>query len=396
VTQARRAGIGLASVFALFGVLVGTWVSRIPTVKDTLGLDARTLGLALLGWPLGSLAASVTVPHFLRVFGSRPVVVFGSMASSTALVLLALATNAVELACAGFVFGLVTGVLDIAANLHGAAVEAATGGSVFSRLHACWSAGAFIGAGGGAVAAAVSAGTRAHFAGVAAATLVAGLAVFPLLLPADADAAPAARRRRSRPWTVEPIVLILGGIALAGFVAEAAVADWAPVYLHEHLGTTTALAAGGYATFAGVHLTVRFLGDALLVRLGRGAVLAQGCLVAATGYAVLLAVNNPVVAVAGLAIIGAGIAAVVPAAFGIAGRGSDSSSSVATVTGISYVGWAAAPPLIGVLAGHFGLRAALLVPLTVALVGGALGRMAARRVRLDADVLANAAAPTPR
>ena len=395
--QTRRAAVALAGVFGLFGVLVGTWVSRIPAVKDGIGLDNRTLGLALLGWPLGSVCASVLIPGVLSRLGSRPVVVGGSLASAATLVLPTLADSAVALAGAMFLFGLATGVLDIAANTHGAAVEAAHGTSVFSRLHASWSAGAFVGGGVGALVAAAGIGIRTHFVVIATAVAACGFFGYPSLLAPTAD-----RRfpgvRAGRAWSVDRTVLLLGGVALAAFVVEAAVADWAAIYLHENVGTTAAAGAAGYATFAAVHLTGRYFGDQVLTRLGRVRVMIGGFLLAAAGYVLLLAIPVAGSAFAALAVIGAGIAAVVPAAFGSAGRLVDPPSAVAvsTVTGISYIGWAAAPPLIGVLAGQFGLRAALLVPLGLAVLGALWAVRLAARVTLVEHAEVASTTTTPR
>ncbi|MFL6240887.1 MAG: MFS transporter [Actinomycetes bacterium] len=397
MTAPRRSALALAATFALFGFLVGTWISRIPAVKDNLALSNRTLGLALLGWPLGSVAASLAVPRWLSRVGSRPVVVIGAVASAVALVLPAFATNAVELAVAMFVFGLATGALDIAANTHAAAVESAYGRSVFARLHASWSAGAFIGAGLGAVAAAADVGVRTHFVVVACFVTAAAALVGGALLPANVD-----RRRAEQPatrsWSLRPAVVLLGVIALVGFVVEAAIADWAAIYLHENIGTTLAVGAAGYATFAAVHLSVRFAGDRIMTRVDRVAVMQIGCIVAAAGYALLLGVPNVLTVFLGLAIVGAGIAAVVPAAFGAAGQLTSTTSAVgvATVTGISYVGWAAAPPLIGVLAGDFTLRAALLVPLVLALVGAGCARLPQLRVTLNSHAGSTTTSSPPR
>lgn len=398
MTDARRAAVALAAVFLLFGVLIGTWLSRIPAVKDGLGLDNRALGLALLGWPLGSVTASLLVPRALARAGSKPFIAVTSITSAGALILPGLARGAGELAAAGFVFGVTTGALDIAANTHGNAVESAYGGSVFSRLHASWSAGAFIGAGIGAAAAATDVGVRTHFVAAAAGVAVLSAVAQRPLLPASADRTSGEDPASSRGWSMSYAVVALGIIALVGFVVEAAVGDWAAVYLHEDVGTSAAVGAAGYATFAAVHLVARAFGDQLLSHLGRRAVMQWGCVVAAGGYAVLLAVRNASVVFIGLAVIATGIAAVVPAAFGAAGRvdASSPAAGVATVTGISYVGWAAAPPLIGLLAGQFSLRSALLVPLVLAVVGAATARVLGLRVRLDGDARAHPPTPTPR
>jgi MFS family permease len=393
---AARAAVALAAVFALFGALVGTWLSRIPAVKDSLSLDNRTLGLALLGWPIGSVVASAVVPRVLDAFGSRRVVLASGVLSAVTLMLLALAGSALALAGAGFVFGLATGALDIAANTHAVAVEAAYGRSIFSRLHACWSAGAFLGAAGGAIAAAAGLGVRGHFAVVATVAAVAMTCVTRrTLLSTDAAST---RQPSARSWSFQPVVLSLGVVALAGFIVEASVGDWAAVYLHDDVGTSAAVGAAGYATFAAVHLSVRFRGDRLITRSSRVSVMIVGCVVAAAGYAIMLSVVQVGTVFVGLAVIAAGIAAVVPAAFSAAGqlRDTNTAAGVATVTGISYVGWATAPPVIGLVAGAFTLRTALLIPLVAAGVGAVFAGLLRSRVTLDEHVDAHPPSPTPR
>jgi MFS family permease len=382
----------------LFGIAVGTWISRIPTIKDNLALDNRTLGLALLGWPLGSIVASLVVVRALAATGSRPFITFGALTSAGALVLPGLAHSAWQLAGAVFVFGLTTGVLDIASNTHAAAVEVAHDRSVFARLHASWSAGAFIGGGAGALAAAADVDVRAHFAVAAAVIGVGSLVSRVALLPAAADRLTTSGGPTARGWSLRPAVLLLGMVALSGFVVEAAIGDWGAVYLHESIGTTVAVGAAGYATFAGTHLLGRAFGDALLTRVDRRVVMQVGCLIAAAGYALVVGMPNVVAVFVGFAVIAAGIAVVVPAAFGAAGRveGVGAAAGVATVTGVSYVGWAAAPPLIGVLAGHFSLRAALVLPLVLAVVGALSAHLLEHRVTLVGDDGAHANTTTSR
>ena len=59
----RRAMWAVAAVFTLNGFAFASWVSRIPSARDDLGLEPGRLGLVLLGlcspshWPVWSSAA---------------------------------------------------------------------------------------------------------------------------------------------------------------------------------------------------------------------------------------------------------------------------------------------------------------------------------------------------
>src|SRR3954467_5508267 len=109
----RRGGLALAALFLAFGVVVATWVSRIPAVQADLGLGSGALGLALLGVPAGSVAASLLLPRVLTGNARTAVTVAVPFAALT-LVLPGVAGSGPSLGATLFVFGAATGALDVA------------------------------------------------------------------------------------------------------------------------------------------------------------------------------------------------------------------------------------------------------------------------------------------
>jgi MFS family permease len=79
-------------------------------------------------------------------------------------------------------------------------------------------------------------------------------------------------------------------------------------------------------------------------------------------------------AIAGFALLGAGLAPVVPTVFSAAGnmRVRSGRSALAAVVTISYLGSIIGPALIGLVTSFVGLRVALVIPVLLALVAGAL------------------------
>jgi len=55
----RRQQAAVAVVFVVHGLLFASWTAHIPHVKAHLGLTDSTLGVALLGAPIGSVSPSV-------------------------------------------------------------------------------------------------------------------------------------------------------------------------------------------------------------------------------------------------------------------------------------------------------------------------------------------------
>ena len=153
----------------------------------------------------------------------------------------------------------------------------------------------------------------------------------------------------------------LGILALLGLLAEGAMADWGAVYLHDTLGSSPSVAALGFAAFSLAMAAGRFSGDVMVGRLGPRRVLRGSSAVAAVGLGAALLVGQPAVGVVGCALVGLGIANVIPVLFSAAARvpGVPPGQALAAVATTGYLGFLAGPPLIGVVAEAAGLVAGL-------------------------------------
>src|SRR5450755_3168744 len=172
----RAAWWATVAFFLLHGLIVATWVSRIPAVQIALKLSNGVLGSTLL---CSALGAAVIIPIsgvLINRYGSKRVTAISACAFSAALILPALATNAVLLGAALFVFGGTAAAMDVSMNAQGVEVEKKLRRPTMSRFHGMFSLGAMIGAGIGGFVAAHGIGTLGHFAGsavvYAAATVV--------------------------------------------------------------------------------------------------------------------------------------------------------------------------------------------------------------------------------
>src|SRR5437660_5513486 len=70
----RSARFAVATVFFIHGVVFASWTAHVPHVKESLGLTEASLGIGLLGAPVGSVAATVLGGALLTRAGSRIVV----------------------------------------------------------------------------------------------------------------------------------------------------------------------------------------------------------------------------------------------------------------------------------------------------------------------------------
>jgi predicted MFS family arabinose efflux permease len=412
VTSPRRAALATALVFAVNGLLLATWVARIPATRDRLGASAAELGLVLLAPGVGALLSMPFSGRWCRRFGSRPVVAATTVAASVVLVLLAVVPTLVGLGLTLFVWGMFYGSWDVAMNVHGSAVEQRAAREWMPRYHACWSVGGIVGATLGALAAALDIPLILHFAAIAVTcvTLVgfalrgfiedregrevwegredegaphrpapvpgplvgerspAGMEMPPVVHSPQAPSAQAhSRQGHGRPRVLTGRLLVVGVVTLCATTLEGAAADWLALFLTDERGATASLAAFGYAVFAVAMAAGRFSGTVVAERLGRDGAVRAGGLVSFAG--VLLTVVGPglVTSYLGAALWALGVCLVFPAAVSAGGEAPyRPADAIAAVTTIGYGGFLLGPPLIGLLADQVGLARALLVLLVLA------------------------------
>jgi MFS family permease len=376
--MSRSPRTAVAAAFLIHSTVSGTWAPRLPAIKESLGLSDGELGTALVGLAIGLVVGTRVAGAPIDRFGSRPFMRAGFPLLAGTLLLPGLADNGVQLFLALLVLGIASGALDVAMNAQGIEVERTLGKPILSGLHGLWSVGLGLGAGAAALAAAAGLDPLPHFAIVAAVLALASLVFLRDLLPAEHHVREEHEReaRVAVHWTL-PLAL-LGVITFCSFVGEGSASDWSAVYMTQELGTSQALGALAFAAFAVTMATTRFVADSLRIRFGNVTIVRTGSLIAAAGMAVGLIVHEPGAAIAGFALLGLGLAAVVPIAFAAAGEIDARATGrlVGRVATVGYVGSVAGPIAIGWLAELTSLRAALGLVVLLAVTIAAVSRPA--------------------
>ena len=340
------------------------------------------LGTALVGLAIGLLAGTRLAGAPVDRFGSRPVMRGGFPLLAATLLLPGLADSAVALFLALFVLGLASGALDVAMNAQAIEVERRLGRPILSGLHGLWSVGLGLGAGVAALAAAVDADPLEHFAVVAAVLALASLVFLRGLLPARdqlrEERGLEEHERVNVRWTLA--LVLLGVISFCSFVGEGSASDWSAVYMTQELGASPALGAVAFAAFAATMAIARFAVDPLRARLGNVTLVRGGSLIAAAGLGLGLLLHEPAAGILGFALLGLGLAPVVPIAFSAAGDLDPRATGrlVGRVATLGYVGSVAGPIMIGWLAEATSLRTSLGLVVLLALVIAASARTCGR------------------
>ncbi len=371
----RRARISVVAYFGVLGVANGVWLARIPAIKQHLHLSDSLLGLALLAAPAGMVIAVPLAGRIVHKAGSRlPVVAAGSCAV-LAPILMGVAASLAALMAGLLAFGFAGGILDVGMNSQAVHVERGCGRPLMSSFHACFSFGGLAGALLGGAFAWAEVGPMVNFTAVgiplALIALLAGRWLLPDRLGADDRPQTTASGQTGQPpRRMTTLLLVLALLAICSLLGEGAAEGWSAVYLRDNLHTAAAFAALGYAGFSVAMACGRLSGDRLAAWLGPAAVLRYCGLMAAAGLAIALLSGNPVAAIAGFTLFGAGLSCTFPLMLSAAGNADPlrPAHGIARVAGFGYIGMLGGPVLIGALAGQLGLAMALAVPVLLALV----------------------------
>lgn len=405
-------------IFFLMGFGFGTWLSRLPTLRDSLG--ASTLEMSLYGLCLaaGSLTGMMLSARAVERFGPRRMMAFTIAVQVVALpltVVFMLAGSIPLGVIALFVYGLNFSAADVAMNVSGANAERVYGKPRLPLMHAFYSIGAMLSMGVGSATEAMKVPLQPHFLAVGLLIGLAGFAVLgwvprdeSALRPSESPASlvttgpipvvesptgdelatvtgsvpvipahavtnaatntaeggiarAAGSKRRYNPWR-DPRVICIGLITLSAGLVEGSPADWLPLALVDGRGVTNEFGALMLALFYGAVVTARLAGSAILMRFTRVAVLRTSLAIAAVGILTVVLLPGPVSMVVGTILWGLGSGVCWPITISAAAdRHETAARDVATVSAIGYTSMLLGPMAFGVLGEQIGLLPAFLV-----------------------------------
>ncbi|HZQ81959.1 MAG TPA: MFS transporter [Gaiellaceae bacterium] len=374
-TDPRSARRATSVVFAVHGSVTGSFAARVPWIAAHVGVDVGHLGLALLMPGIGAMVAMPFSGRLAHRFDFRALVAATIALWCASLVLPSLPTSLVVLCATLLVWGAAAGIADMAMNAQGVLIEKEMGRSVMSSFHGFWSVGVLAGSVGSALASQAGIDTRLQFVVVATGLAAIGVAASRFMLE-DATAveveAPPAFALPTRP------ILLIGLVGLCAVFGEQAGTDWSALFIKRDLGGSASTAALAVSAFAGTMALVRLLGDQVERRLGAVRTVRFAGVCAAAGAVTVVLAPDLALGLVGFALLGVGVAVVVPLVFAAAGRvGPHPARSVAGVAGVAYGSGLVAPGIIGGIASASSLKVSFCV------VAGLVGVMAAAAGVLD-------------
>jgi predicted MFS family arabinose efflux permease len=362
--SARVAAAAIATVFLVNGATFASWSPRLPELQEELGISDAALGLTLLGAGLGGLASSAISGRLVDRRGSRTVTVATSAALSLWLPLIGIAPSAGLLFAALIGLGALDGLTDVAMNAQAVELQERFHGSIITRFHAMWSAGAVLGGLVASRAAAFGISLRSQLLVTGAVLCATAVLAARWLLP---------DRRHPRPRrddtiaetggsAARPILVRLFLVGMAIALAELPPNDWAALLMNDRFDLTSGQAGLGFVATASGMLVGRLVGDRVTDRLGVERTRRGGAALAAGGVLMATTLPSPVAAGCGLFVAGLGLASLFPLVFRAAAdltRGTH--SGMASFSSGARLGFLCASPLVGLVADGTSVATAILV-----------------------------------
>lgn len=428
-TELSRWRVAVLASYGASGIAFATWVSRLPAIRDGLDLTPGGIGLLLMCMTVASFISISASGLIVLRLGPRLTSWIGSCMVGAGLVTIgfgaSVAASPPVVATGLVVLGLGTASWNTASNVEGAALERAMERHIMPHLHGSFSLGTVAAAGFGAWAAAIHLPVVWHFlmAGVVVAGAVVTAGFFfraektttpastfrpeetdtfrdpstgplPVIAPgstgrgdsttaASDSVKPDAELLHPKPLDNKPLdnkrlvamawrdrrTLLIGVLVLGLALAEGAAGDWVALALADGYGQTDAAGAVGYGLFVSFMTIGRFAGTAILDRFGRVVVMRWCSATAVVGLALFVFAPVPWLAFVALALWGLGASLGFPV--GMSAAADDPVHAAARVSVVSTIGYGAflcGPPLLGLLAEHFGILHSLLAPLVMLVV----------------------------
>ncbi|CAM3807671.1 MULTISPECIES: MFS transporter [Sphingobacterium] len=350
----NRIRIAVSLFFFCQGIAFASWASRIPVIKERLHLSEGQLGTILLMLPVGQLATMALSGKLVTKYGSAKVLRIVPIAYALVLCAIAFAQNAWQLGAVLFLFGVTGNMCNISVNTQGVATELIYKKSIMTSFHGAWSIAGFTGALVGLLTMNLGLDTLSHFLIILVFVTGNTLINQRYLVPGKSPQ----KEKRSFFSKPEGSLLQLGIIGFFSMATEGAMFDWSGVYFKEIVHAPEKFVVVGYASFMIMMATGRFVGDAVIRKLGRKRTLQYSGILMFVGMMTSVVFPQFIVCTLAFMLVGIGVACNVPSIYSIAGQNKNVSSGVALamVSSISYLGFLMGPPLIGYIAEAFSLR----------------------------------------
>lgn len=315
--------------------------------------DAQ-LGSVLFALPVGLMLTMPVTSWLLTRYSSRAVILSGSLLLSVILILVGISNTMLQLIMMLFFFGSARNLMTLSVNTQAVAVQGLYTKSIMAMFHGIWSLAGFAGAAIGLLMVYFNIAPSWHFLAVSIA-----LAILTLYFIRDTlYHLPVPQPKKPVFSLPDKYLLKFSLICFACMACENTMYDWSALYFQKEVHAEKTTATAAFVLYLVAMTTGRFFGDKLVTKSGIKTVLKFSGAFIFCGLMLAVALPYLVVAAFGFILVGFGVSCVVPMVFSLAGRSKNmsSSSAIASISTIGYLGFLLIPPFVGFIAQTASLR----------------------------------------
>ena len=349
-------------LFVVNGMVIGGFGGSLPSLRDKLGLDATQIAIMLFCGGIAAIVAMQIGGRVADAIGAREVSLAAVPFLIAGMITIGLAQDFSIAIVGGILIGFGNGAMDVAMNAIGVQVEASRQRPIMSFFHAFWSVGNFIGAGAVLLLATVlglKGGEIITPLSISLAVLT--LVALGILLKITPKAAVVHHTVDGVRIQIPPVAWVLAVMALAFGLAEGTALDWSSLHVTDVAGVDPTTGALGLAAVSAFMVAIRLLGDRLVIRFGRRAVVRFGGLCAAIGYLTVALVSGLPLLLLGWALVGFGVGMIAPQVYALSGH-LGGGRALAVVVTFGYAAFLIGPAFVGFLINQLGIQRAMVVP----------------------------------
>lgn len=347
------------AAFFLYAFGFGGFFPRLGELQRSMGVSESELGLGLIGTAVGTLISLSLAGRLVERIGHRRVLLAIPVIVPALYALASYARGTQQLFLTLLPAGMLIGMIEVVVNLEADRVEHQFGKRIMNRAHAFWSFG-FFGAGMlGALAARLGISPQAQLIG-----MVPLAALLTLCLLGGFEAAPhrAGGNDEPTPHLARPTraILALVALSLSALVLEGAGFDWSAIYMRDVFDAAPFVGGLAVAVGAFSQAAARYVADGYVERHSPIVVARSLLLVLGAGTAMVCFAPRPYLALLGFACMGLGTSVLFPLAMSAAAQRTDrpAAINVAALAQFGFVAFLLAPPALGWVAEHWGIRQA--------------------------------------
>lgn len=354
------ARIAVTILFFFFGGISASWASRIPTIKDTFGVNDAAWGLVLLYISIGTLISLPFAGKLIKIMSSK---------RSTAIFLIGYFILLIGIGYWGelwqlklnlVAFGVVSNLTNISINTQAINVSKNYKGQIIGSFHGTWSIGGFAASWLGAEMISSHIPPLQHFIYFSAIGIVVSLSLVRYLTSDTQQQENEVIEKKKRFNLPDKNLVLIGILAFFAMFAEGAMTDWSSEYMDKTVQAPINLIGYGLAGYMFTMASGRFLSDFTVRKYGERATLLICGILIFLGLISSVAFATTYTTIASFMVVGFGVSAVVPMAYNLAGHSKSlpPEQALTLITSIGFFGFFIGPVAIGFISEQTSLKIA--------------------------------------